>query len=109
MAPGTAHFRTSIDDGRTLMRALHGRYSGLCQPTYVLDIPGGYGKSPIGPNYLTADGTAIEDFNGCMHRYPPQPDAVSAGSVQQSTGATANARRAEVQAATEKKTSVSNA
>ena len=34
------------------MRALHGRLSGLCQPTYVLDIPGGYGKSPIGPSYL---------------------------------------------------------
>ena len=37
------------------MRALHGRYSGLCQPTYVLDIPGGHGKSPIGPSYLNAD------------------------------------------------------
>jgi hypothetical protein len=35
------------------MRALRGRISGLCQPTYVLDIPGGYGKVPIGPNYLT--------------------------------------------------------
>ena len=74
MAPGTAHFRTSIADGQTLMRALHGRYSGLCQPTYVLDIPGGFGKSPIGPNYLAADGTMVEDFNGCMHRYPPQPN-----------------------------------
>ena len=34
------------------MRALRGRVSGLCQPEYVLDIPGGHGKSPIGPNYL---------------------------------------------------------
>ena len=33
------------------MRTLRGRYSGLCQPTYVLDLPGGYGKSPIGPAY----------------------------------------------------------
>ncbi len=55
------------------MRALHGRTSGLCQPAYVLDIPGGYGKSPIGPNYLAADGSMVEDFNGRMHRYPPQP------------------------------------
>ena len=38
------------------MRALRGRLSGLCQPTYVLDIPGGHGKSPIGPNYLSRDG-----------------------------------------------------
>jgi lysine 2,3-aminomutase len=71
LAPGTAHFRTTIAEGQALMRALHGRNSGLCQPTYVLDIPGGYGKSPIGPNYLTADGAIIEDFNGGIHRYPP--------------------------------------
>ena len=37
------------------MRALRGRLSGLCQPEYVLDIPGGHGKSPVGPNYLTQD------------------------------------------------------
>jgi len=73
LAPGTAHLRTSIAEGQTLMRALHGRHSGLCQPAYVLDIPGGYGKSPIGPNYLRADGSAIEDFNGRRHAYPPLP------------------------------------
>ena len=56
LAPGTGHWRTTIDEGRALMRALHGRYSGLCQPSYVLDIPGGHGKSPIGPCYLTPTG-----------------------------------------------------
>jgi lysine 2,3-aminomutase len=71
LAPGTAHFRTSIVEGQALMRALHGRVSGLCQPAYVLDIPGGFGKSPIGPNYLSADRATIEDFNGRRHRYPP--------------------------------------
>jgi lysine 2,3-aminomutase len=71
LAPGTAHLRTSIAEGQNLIRALHGRYSGLCQPAYVLDIPGGYGKSPIGPSYLSADG--IEDFNGRRHAYPPRP------------------------------------
>ena len=73
LAPGTAHWRTSIAQGQDLMRALRGRYSGLCQPAYVLDIPGGYGKSPIGPNYLSADGSSVEDFNGRRHRYPPAP------------------------------------
>jgi lysine 2,3-aminomutase len=67
LAPGTAHLRTTIARGQALMRALHGRTSGLCQPAYVLDIPGGHGKSPIGPNYLSADG--IEDFNGRRHAY----------------------------------------
>src|SRR6266566_3144753 len=56
LAPGTAHWRTGIARGQSLMRALRGRYSGLCQPTYVLDIPGGHGKAPIGPSYLRGDG-----------------------------------------------------
>ena len=76
LAPGTAHLRTTIAAGQALMRALHGRASGLCQPTYVLDIPGGHGKSPIGPCYLervgsAGDRVAIEDFNGRRHLYPP--------------------------------------
>ncbi len=77
LAPGTAHLRTDIATGQDLMRALRGRLSGLCQPTYVLDIPGGHGKSPIGPDYLArtgSNGTAhfvVEDFNGRRHRYPP--------------------------------------
>jgi len=72
LAPGTAHLRTTIAKGQTLMRALRGRYSGLCQPAYVLDIPGGHGKSPIGPGYLRDGGEVVEDFNGRPHRYPPQ-------------------------------------
>ena len=58
------------------MRGLRGRFSGLCQPTYVLDIPDGHGKSPIGPNYVSADGAeqtaVIEDFTGRQHAYPPR-------------------------------------
>ena len=49
LAPGTAHLRTDIATGQALMRSLRGRVSGLCQPAYVLDIPGGYGKSPDRP------------------------------------------------------------
>jgi lysine 2,3-aminomutase len=76
LAPGTAHLRTTIEQGQDLMRALRGRLSGLCQPTYVLDIPGGHGKSPIGPNYVCqgeAGWTQVKDFNGILHRYPPAP------------------------------------
>jgi len=72
LAPGTAHFRTTIAEGQALMRTLHGRYSGLCQPSYVLDIPGGHGKSPIGPVYLSADRSEVEDFHGRRHAYPPR-------------------------------------
>jgi lysine 2,3-aminomutase len=71
LAPGTAHLRTTIAEGQALMRTLRGRYSGLCQPAYVLDIPDGHGKSPIGPNYLSENGD-VEDFQGRRHRYPPR-------------------------------------
>ncbi len=74
LAPGTAHFRTTISEGQALMRTLHGRLSGLCQPTYVLDVPGGHGKSPIGPTYLKADCSEIEDFRGRRHAYPPRQE-----------------------------------
>jgi lysine 2,3-aminomutase len=75
LAPGTAHWRTDIAHGQALMRALRGRLSGLCQPTYVLDIPGGHGKSPIGPSYIAANEAAeyeVEDFRGQHHIYPPR-------------------------------------
>jgi len=76
LAPGTAHLRTTIAEGQALMRALRGRYSGLCLPEYVLDLPGGHGKSPVGPSYVvreSADGASadIEDYRGLRHVYPP--------------------------------------
>lgn len=73
LAPGTAHLRTDIATGQALMRDMHGRLSGLCQPNYVLDIPGGHGKAPIGPTYLESkeEKYLVEDFNGQRHIYPP--------------------------------------
>ena len=74
LAPGTAHFRTGIAAGQQLVRSLRGRISGLCQPTYVLDIPGGYGKVPIAPCAVSMAGEAggwnVEDGAGVQHTYP---------------------------------------
>lgn len=70
-APGTAHLRTTIAEGQALMRALRGRISGLALPTYVLDIPGGYGKVPIGPGYLQEDGGGVTDNAGRRHAIEP--------------------------------------
>ena len=55
------------------MRRMRGRVSGLCQPGYVLDIPGGYGKVPVGPDYVrrAERGWVIEDPSGVAHDYPP--------------------------------------
>jgi lysine 2,3-aminomutase len=73
LARGTGHFRVDLDRGQALMRQLRGRVSGLCQPTYVLDLPGGLGKVPVGPCYVHArDGDwVVEDLEGGRHRYPP--------------------------------------
>ena len=71
---GTSHFRVSIADGQALMKALRGRLSGLAQPTYVLDVPGGHGKVPVGPSYLGDDPDAltVQDAFGGSHPYPPR-------------------------------------
>ncbi|KAB0676406.1 lysine-2,3-aminomutase-like protein [Aureimonas leprariae] len=73
LAPGTSHFRVPLGEGRELLRGLRGRVSGLCQPTYVLDIPGGHGKVPVGPDYLepAGNGWTVADPQGRRHRYPP--------------------------------------
>ena len=77
LAPGTAHFRTTIAEGQAIMRALRGRISGLALPTYVLDVPGGFGKVPVGPDYVREVGgvATIEDVAGGRHSYPVTSDA----------------------------------
>jgi lysine 2,3-aminomutase len=55
LAPGTAHFRTTIAEGQALMTELRKRLSGLALPTYVLDLPGAYGKVPL-ESYAQPDG-----------------------------------------------------
>ncbi len=75
LARGTGHFRTTLRKGQALMRVLRAELSGLCQPTYVLDIPGGHGKVPVGPCYVHADtgeGEEVEDTRGKRHFYPPR-------------------------------------
>ncbi|MEO5804902.1 lysine-2,3-aminomutase-like protein [Devosia sp.] len=74
LAPGTSHFRLGIDEGQALVAGLRGRVSGLCQPTYILDIPGGYGKAVIGATAVRASGDGcftVTDYRGTEHQYPP--------------------------------------
>lgn len=74
LAPGTSHFRLDMEEGQRIVAALRGRISGLCQPTYVLDIPGGHGKTVISQTAVAkhADGCyTVSDFNGNDHAYPP--------------------------------------
>jgi lysine 2,3-aminomutase len=59
MVQGTDHFRTSVEEGIEIIRALRGHTSGLGVPAYVIDAPGGGGKIPILPDYLQSLGTEV--------------------------------------------------
>lgn len=77
LARGTGHFRLGIAEGQALVKALRGRLSGLCQPAYVIDLPGGYGKSPVSAGYVDyppgqTKTALIEDYQGLKHTYPPE-------------------------------------
>jgi lysine 2,3-aminomutase len=71
LAPGTSHLRLPLEEGQALVRGLLGNVSGLCQPVYVLDIPGGHGKAPAGPTYLSREGEgwSVADWRGKSHAY----------------------------------------
>ena len=57
LAPGTSHFRTTIEEGQALVRQLRDRVSGIAQPHYVIDIPGGVSKALASPSDVeTEDG-----------------------------------------------------
>lgn len=72
LAPGTGHFRLPLKEGLSIVRQLRGRVSGLCLPTYMLDIPGGHGKVPVDSHHVVenADGSyTVIDPSGEKHQY----------------------------------------
>lgn len=71
LAKGTGHFRLTLEEGRAIVAALRGRLTGIAQPTYVLDIPGGHGKVPVGPDWLRRAGPdwIVTDPQGRDHPY----------------------------------------
>jgi lysine 2,3-aminomutase len=94
LAPGTSHLRTTIAEGRHLLAGLRSRLSGLCQPNYVLDIPGGFGKVPITPDGVTEIGRGayrLRDYRGREHLYRDGAKALggTGDASAQGTGAPA--------------------
>jgi lysine 2,3-aminomutase len=67
LAPGTSHFRLPIAEGQKLVAALRGSISGLCQPTYIFDIPGGHGKVPLLPSAADLEASTVRDYRGQAH------------------------------------------
>lgn len=73
MAPGTGHFRLSLAEGQAIMKALRSKVSGLCIPTYILDLPGGHGKVSVGDGMLSEiepGRYAVLDRHNALHHYP---------------------------------------
>ncbi|MDF1679105.1 lysine-2,3-aminomutase-like protein [Ponticaulis sp.] len=71
LAPGTSHFRVSVEEGRALYDAVRDRVSGLSVPRYVIDIPGGVSKANAAQSDLrkTPDGPALRGRDGKLHPY----------------------------------------
>lgn len=71
MVQGTDHFRTSVEEGLEIVRALRGHTSGLGVPAYVIDAPGGGGKIPLLPDYLQSLGeeVVLKNYLGETYRY----------------------------------------
>lgn len=68
---GASHFRTSVEKGVEIIRAVRGNISGYAVPHYVVDLPGGGGKTPVCPDYITAregDDLVFTNFEGKRFR-----------------------------------------
>ena len=73
---GLSHFRTPVSKGIEIMEALRGHTSGYCIPTFVVDAPGGGGKTPVMPNYLISETprkVILRNFEGVITSYT-QPE-----------------------------------
>jgi len=70
---GTNHFRTRVEKGLEIYKALRGHISGLCVPTFVIDAPGGGGKIPLLPEYvleIKKDKIIMKNYTGDIYEYP---------------------------------------
>lgn len=73
LAAGTAHFRTTIDEGLSLMRELRSRLSGMAIPTYAVDLPGGGGKIELHDGSVLRreeNWYILRGLDGREYRYP---------------------------------------
>jgi lysine 2,3-aminomutase len=71
LVQGTDHFRTTVEEGLAVVRALRGHTSGMAVPAYVIDAPGGGGKIPLLPDYLQAmgDQVVLKNYEGKIFTY----------------------------------------
>lgn len=69
---GLSHFRTPVAKGIEIIEGLRGHTSGYCVPTFVVDAPGGGGKTPVMPNYVISQShnkVILRNFEGVITTY----------------------------------------
>lgn len=74
---GTAHFITPVQTGLDIMKNLRGYTSGLAVPTYIINAPDGYGKTPVNPEYLLSineSEVVMKTWQGNLFHYPNHND-----------------------------------
>jgi L-lysine 2,3-aminomutase len=79
---GGEHFRTTVQTGIKIMEALRGWTSGLANPHFVIDAPGGGGKIPLLPEYVVSmsdDEVVLRNFRGQQYVYKQPMEEVGVG------------------------------
>lgn len=69
---GLEHFRTPVSKGIEIIEGLRGHTSGYAVPTFVVDAPGGGGKTPVMPNYVISQSPGkviLRNYEGVITTY----------------------------------------
>ncbi len=72
LSMGLEHFRTPVSKGIEIIEGLRGHTSGYAVPTFVVDAPGGGGKTPVMPQYVISQApgkVVLRNFEGVITTY----------------------------------------
>lgn len=72
LSMGLEHFRTPVSKGIEIIEGLRGHTSGYAVPTFVVDAPGGGGKTPVMPTYVVSQSpgrVVLRNFEGVITTY----------------------------------------
>lgn len=80
LSEGIEHFRTSVGKGIQIIEYLRGHTTGMAQPLFIVDAPGGGGKIPVGPNYVLSQSDRkliLRNYEGVLTVYTEPDDDIS--------------------------------
>lgn len=77
LSMGLEHFRTTVSKGIEIIENLRGHTSGYAVPTFVVDAPGGGGKTPVMPQYVISQApgkVVLRNYEGVITTYTEPMD-----------------------------------